>query len=254
MENKATLHKDYATQCPHCHVYAKFYSDAESVFYPRTKPVKRSDGSWSLAAELLCVFCSNCHEPMVELLRTAFSQEQGKPLQTVVKDAKLIYPFAPVLRKSPPQEVPSEHRRDYVEAAAIESLSPRMAAVALRRCLQNVLTSKGFHGRDLVDQLAKAIEASDLPSALHESLDMLRLVGNYGAHPIPVAPGADTSLEVEPGELDMLFGALDDLFDHYYVKPLRLDQRKASLNAKLQAAGKPLIGQTLAERAAKHKK
>jgi hypothetical protein len=44
-------------------------------------------------------------------------------------------------------------------------------------------------------------------------------------------------LRVAPGEVEALFGALDDLFEHFYVKPARHRAMMTAINAKLTAAG-----------------
>jgi len=38
----------------------------------------------------------------------------------------------------------------------------------------------------------------------------------------------------------MVSGHTEEMFDHYYVKPAQAAARKAALNVKLAAAGKPL--------------
>jgi hypothetical protein len=44
---------------------------------------------------------------------------------------------------------------------------------------------------------------------------------------------------VEPGEAEWCLEILEEMFDHYYVKPEQAKARKAALDAKLLAAGKP---------------
>jgi hypothetical protein len=47
-------------------------------------------------------------------------------------------------------------------------------------------------------------------------------------------------IAVEPGEAEWCLEILEEMFDHYYVRPAVAAARKAALNAKLVAAGKPL--------------
>lgn len=46
-------------------------------------------------------------------------------------------------------------------------------------------------------------------------------------------------VEVEEGEADWSLEILENLLDHYYVKPAQYEKRQADLNKKLKKAGKP---------------
>jgi hypothetical protein len=46
-------------------------------------------------------------------------------------------------------------------------------------------------------------------------------------------------ISVESGEAEWCLDILDEMFDHYYVKPTQAAARKAALDARLTAAGKP---------------
>ena len=46
-------------------------------------------------------------------------------------------------------------------------------------------------------------------------------------------------IAVEQGEAEWCLDILEEMFDHYYVKPAQAAVRKAALDAKLAAAGKP---------------
>jgi hypothetical protein len=69
-------------------------------------------------------------------------------------------------------------------------------------------------------------------------VDAIRTFGNFSAHPIT----DQTTLQivaVEPNEAEWCLEILEDMFDHYYVRPAHAAARKADLDAKLAAAGKP---------------
>jgi hypothetical protein len=71
-------------------------------------------------------------------------------------------------------------------------------------------------------------------------VDAIRNFGNFSAHPIR-DNRTDAVIEVEPGEADWCLEILQDLLDHYYVRPDQEQAKAAALNEKLKAAGKPLI-------------
>jgi len=46
---------------------------------------------------------------------------------------------------------------------------------------------------------------------------------------------------VEPGEAEWILEVVGSLFDFVFVQPAKLEQRRASLNQKLQDMGKPVL-------------
>ncbi len=135
-----------------------------------------------------------------------------------------------------PQEVPINIAADYREAVLVLTLSPKASAALSRRCLQAVLRGAGYNQHDLVKQIDAALP--NLPSHIATSIDAIRNIGNFAAH-----PGKDKTsgeiIDVEPGEAEWNLDVLDLLFDFYYVQPAIAQVKKEALNAKLQAAGKP---------------
>jgi len=68
----------------------------------------------------------------------------------------------------------------------------------------------------------------------------VRTVGNFAAHPIKNERTGEIA-DVEPGEAEWLLEVLEGLYDHYFVKPAQLKARRAALDAKLIAHGKPTL-------------
>ena len=148
-------------------------------------------------------------------------------------------------RRPPPRPVPEEVDQKlaelFTEACLVLSDSARASAALSRRCLQQLLREHaGVSDGRLVAEIDEAIESGDLPSALTTDLHAVRQVGNFAGHPLKDTTTAQI-LDVEPGEAEWLLDLLEGLFDHYFVKPARADERRAAVNAKLEAAGKPLI-------------
>jgi hypothetical protein len=125
-----------------------------------------------------------------------------------------------------------------VEACVVLPLSAKASAALARRCLQAVLQENGYKARNLAKQVDRLLKAKVLPTHIHKNVDAIRNFGNFGAHPI----NDKTSLQiidVEPHEADWCLEILEALFDHFYVGPAAAAAKKAALNAKLSAAGKP---------------
>lgn len=141
-----------------------------------------------------------------------------------------------------PPEVPASIAADYAEANEVLPISSKASAALSRRCLQAILTSHGYMGRDLMKQVEAIIAETDsskaLPTALKENIDAIRNFGNFSAHPITDQTTLQI-VDVETGEAEWCLELLLDLFDHYYVAPARALEKRAALSAKLASAGKP---------------
>lgn len=139
-----------------------------------------------------------------------------------------------------PAEVPASIARDYSEAGAVLDISPRAAGVLARRCLQQVLVDHlgARPSANLHDQI-EAVSAS-IPGHVASSLHAIREVGNFAAHPGKDQLSGDL-IDVEDGEVEWTLTALQSLFDHVFVEPVRQAGRFAALNSKLTAAGKKAL-------------
>ena len=77
-----------------------------------------------------------------------------------------------------------------------------------------------------------------LPRRVREAVDGLRHFGNFAAHPTEDKATLDI-LEVEDHEAEWCLETIEELFEHFYVGPEMAKAKKAALDAKLAAAGKP---------------
>ena len=73
-----------------------------------------------------------------------------------------------------------------------------------------------------------------------EAVDAIRVTGNFAAHPIKSRASGEV-VAVEPGEAEWNLDTLEALFDFYFVQPAALQAKRAALNVKLLAAGKPTL-------------
>lgn len=141
-----------------------------------------------------------------------------------------------------PPAVPASIAADYDEAALVLEFSPKASAALARRCLQNVLSAQGYTGRNLVAQVSAFISETDptkvAPQSLRDTVDAVRNFGNFSAHPIDDKTTLQI-VDVEDHEAEWCLDILDELFEHFYVRPAEAAAKKAALNAKLSAAGKP---------------
>ena len=145
-------------------------------------------------------------------------------------------------RPSVPKEVKdasSEIANDFTEACVVMSDSAKASAALGRRCLQNLLREKaGVKPSSLDSEISEVIASKALPSHLADSIDAIRVIGNFAAHPVK-STNSGAIVPVENGEAEWTLDVLEGLFDFYYVQPAILQKKRDALNTKLAEAGKP---------------
>lgn len=217
-------------KCPHCSV--EFHGNPTTTYLARA----REGGTWGVVHQI-CPVCFNF------VLHVVCADFTGAGLGIHYTNAvyeSLCYPKV-ATRPKPPTEVPTEFAEDYIEASLVIADSPKASAALSRRCLQHLLRERAqVKHSDLANEIQQVITSGQLPSQLADAIDAVRNIGNFAAHPIKSNTSGEVT-PVEPGEAEWNLDVLDGLFDFYFVQPEVLKKRKAALNAKLIAAGKPAI-------------
>ena len=217
----------YAMKCPHCAVsiHENWYANEQWRHQspPTGNSTKTNFMVWAMQ-------CPECRKEILLLEGLGNS-----------KFRRLIYPIGSS-RGPISQDVSSTIAADYNEAASVLPISAKASAALSRRCLQAVLRQAGYHQHDLAKQIEAVLAEPDarkaLPTGPHNTLDAIRNFGNFSAHPITDQTTLQV-IDVEDHEAEYCLDILDALFDHYYVKPEEAKRRRAALDAKLHAAGKP---------------
>ena len=138
-----------------------------------------------------------------------------------------------------PKEVPKDLAEDYQEACLVLDESPKASAALGRRCLQHLLRETvGVKHGNLFNEIQEVIDRGNLPTHILEAIDAIRNIGNFAAHPVKSEQTGEI-VSVEPHEAQWTLDVLESLFDHYFVQPARLEEKKAALNEKLRLVGKP---------------
>ena len=170
-----------------------------------------------------------------EFIKLEFSRCASCGKNLISLNGKMIYPSGS-LRPPCPSEVPANISQDYTEACLVEPFSKKASAALSRRCLQNMLHDRGIVKRDLSQEIDEAMET--LPSDLAESIDAIRHIGNFAAHPLKSTSTGEIT-EVEDEEAEWALDVLEDLFDFYYVQPAIIKCKREAMNKKLADLGKP---------------
>ncbi|TYL88137.1 DUF4145 domain-containing protein [Bradyrhizobium rifense] len=97
-----------------------------------------------------------------------------------IKDA-LIWP-ASNAGVQPHDDMPSDVKEDFVEAASIVDHSPRGAAALARLAIQKLMIDLGEKGKNINDDI-KALVRKGLDTEIQQALDIVRVIGNNAVHP-----------------------------------------------------------------------
>jgi hypothetical protein len=213
-------------KCPHC--LTDFHDN------PQVVPITAdSDGSWAIISRI----CSACGRAVLNLAEGHMYFTGREHIVDPINQQYLIRPKASQ-RPPPPPDVPADFREDYIESCLVLADSPKASAALSRRCLQHLLRecAKVKPG-NLADEIQQVIDGGTLPSHIAESIDVIRHIGNFAAHPMKSKASGEV-LPVEAGEAEWNLDVIESLFDFYFVQPAITKRKKDALNQKLQEAGK----------------
>lgn len=218
-------------KCPHCNVEVNDSFELLETFYNSLSNVNLEE--WAVF-KMLCPN-TDCKKAIIDIQCYKLDVNRNK---IATKINIRAYPLTNG-RPPVPSEVSEKIAQDYTESCLVLSLSPKASAALSRRCLQNLLREKArVTKKDLAKEIQEVIDSGNLPSYLSESIDAIRNIGNYAAHPLKSTASGEI-LDVEPGEAEWALDVLEQLFDFYYVQPAKLAAKRVALDAKLATIGKP---------------
>ena len=224
--------------CPHCG--KAFHDSWQSVLIVMIEQQRRPSIGWT-AKSTVCPACKNPTIDLLQLQHHGLTHNTSNIPPPTLLDTLRVYP-ANTFRRPTPAETPPEIKEDYEEACRVLPISHKASAALSRRCLQAILRGQGYAQKDLAQQIAALLSESNpakaIPTALRQTVDAIRNFGNFSAHPVTDQTTLQV-LAVDSGEAEWCLDILEEMFDHYYVKPAHAAARKAALDAKLAAAGKP---------------
>ncbi|CAN5660084.1 hypothetical protein BH24ACI2_BH24ACI2_15500 [soil metagenome] len=212
-------------KCPHC--LENFHHDQRVNYINSDK-----DGAWGIIQQR----CPACNRLVLKLINGLYVANTGQ-FQSIYYQT-LIYPKGS-LRQPCPAQVPNEIAEDYNEACLVIQDSPKASAALSRRALQHLLRDAANvkHG-NLASEIQEVLDSGKLPTHIAESIDAVRNIGNFSAHPMK-SQNTGVILPVEPEEAEWILEVLESLFDFYYVQPDITKKKRDALNQKLAEAGKP---------------
>ena len=229
-------------KCPHCAVVIQPNWCRGNIDLPSSDEIRPEDyghvtpgphfeAAWVWAATK----CPSCRKPIINVELV----DVDDPLHTI-RQERAYPPFSG--RVVVDDAVPELFRADYVEACNVLDMSSKASAALARRVVQGILQDQGYRSKNLAQQIDEVLGESDppkiLPSHIRKTIDAVRNFGNFAAHPITELTSLQV-IDIEPQEAAWCLEIVEALFDHYYVGPARVEERRAQLNEKLAQAGKP---------------
>jgi len=212
-------------KCPHCLV--EFHDKVREYILEEDV-----EGGWGI----LAYKCPSCERSIFKLARGEICQYSGGTSFDNPTDERLIRPKTSNRPPVPPQ-VPDELAADYREACLVLADSPKASAALSRRCLQHILREKaGVTKGNLANEIEQMVDSKALPSYISESLDAIRNIGNFAAHPIK-SESTGEIVPVEPGEAEWNLDVIETLYDFFFVQPDIVKKKREALNQKLADAG-----------------
>lgn len=217
-------------KCPHC---------LDSIHdKPRLIDLgKDVDGEWAIISQT----CPSCKKFIFNLCSGKIGVNLSRERTFHKINSHLLVRPKTSSRPPVPTEVTDEFSSDYKEACLVITDSPKASSALSRRALQHILREKaGVKPSNLAAEIQEVIDSNQLPSYLAESIDAVRNIGNFAAHPIK-SNNIGEIVDVEPGEAEWNLDVIESLFDFYFVQPEIIKKKRAALDAKLAGAGKPAM-------------
>lgn len=132
--------------------------------------------------------------------------------------ADLEYPESGELHSSVPEVV----SKIYSEALRIKNLAPNAFAVQIRRALEALCEDRGAKSGTLQNMLSELSSKGEIPTTLMGATDILRLLGNMGAH------ASENS--VRPWQVRTLDEFFRAIIEYVYVAPSKIKEFREGLS------------------------
>ena len=131
-------------------------------------------------------------------------------------EESLVYP-AQITVEDPNDDMPDEVKKLYRESAQVLSISPRAAAALLRLGLQILLGAVGGDGKNINDDIKKIVALGVEPET-QRALDILRVLGNSGAHP------GEIKLDEDPDLVHKMYGLMNYVTDRLITQKNQINE------------------------------
>jgi len=169
---------------------------------------KADEHRWST----FVVICETCGQVLLyDNLGDQYSEDE-------LHLCELIFPVSGFLHKSVPKQISEA----YAEAYRIKTIAPNAFAVQIRRSLEAICVDRGETKGSLAKRLEVLASKGEIPPLLAEASDILRLLGNIGAHGL--------TQSVHPLQAYALDGFFRVIVEYLYIAPSKIEDFKKSMS------------------------
>ncbi|MCD8061194.1 MAG: DUF4145 domain-containing protein [Akkermansiaceae bacterium] len=144
---------------------------------------------------------------------------------------RLYPPIIPQSIPPPNEDMSTECRSIYNEAAQVFELSPRASAALMRLCLQQFFKDQGEKGKNINEEIKELVKTG-IPTFLQKYMDACRVIGNNAVHPIELNLNENKELA------EALFPSMNIIVEKLVSEP----RRAKELYNKLPDGAKDAIG------------
>lgn len=211
-------------QCPFCNNHSTVTAQnisSENLDFDNNNKFGR------LRLKMKSTTCPNpdCREFVLE---TSLFKTKRSTVSSYISDGDLLnyWQLRPQSSAKPlPSYIPTAIKEDYEEACLILSLSPKASATLARRCLQGMIRDFWDVKPQNLFQEIESIKDKVEPDTW-EAIDVVRKVGNIGAH---MEKDINQIVEVDENEAGLLIGLIEMLIEEWYVSRYERKQRLAQI-------------------------
>lgn len=158
--------------------------------------------------------CPTCKEPT---LICYYWQQDDKEITSPV-GRSVMYPNNLFDDRSIPEKI----RNAYMAAAATKSLDNSVSLLAWRRVLELTCKDLGAKGNSLYDQISDLSNHNILPSSLKDASNLIRSLGNAGAHSDDLSDKLMNLTDIE--------SLVKYILEYVYVLPQKINAITTSAN------------------------
>jgi len=156
-------------------------------------------------------FLASCKLCSRVLIYNTHPPRSGEPEDFLL--SKRVFPKDSLIDYLPP-----ELSSMYEEALKVEQHSPSLFTVQIRKMIEAICYERGVSKGNLYERLKEMTKRNLLPGALSEATDLLRKVGNIGAH--------EVNGGIHPMEVDSIKSLFTAIAEHIYIVPSKIGDFK----------------------------
>jgi hypothetical protein len=218
--------------CPHCGNVAP-----QRLVYEHETHAKDIDAAGNVTVAepetYYLALCETCNGPLLYYLDIFSAEDEPAyfPGSEDEQDEEPV-PFYYAARVWPshgaPAGLPEEVKAAYLEALRIKAVSPQLFAVQIRRTLEALCNDRAAVKGRLEKRLKDLSVRGEIPPKLAEMSDVLRVLGNAGAH--------DFEKKLSQRDANVIDRFFRSIIEYVYVAPHSLN----SYRSLAKTFGKPV--------------